>query len=36
MDCLFCAITRGDIPTAKLMESEKALAFNDINPQAPV
>ncbi len=36
MDCLFCAITRGEIPAAKILESEKALAFNDINPQAPV
>jgi histidine triad (HIT) family protein len=36
MDCLFCKILKGDIPAAKLYEDEHAVAFNDINPQAPV
>jgi histidine triad (HIT) family protein len=36
MDCLFCAINAGDIPATKLIETDMALAFNDINPQAPV
>lgn len=35
MDCLFCAIINGDIPSAKVYEDEKVLAFRDINPQAP-
>lgn len=36
MDCLFCSIIKGDIPSAKVYEDEKILAFSDINPQAPV
>lgn len=36
MDCLFCAIARGEIPASKVYEDEKILAFNDIDPQAPV
>lgn len=34
-DCLFCKIISGEIPCAKAGETDKALAFNDINPQAP-
>ena len=34
-DCLFCQIASGLIPAAKVMESNRALAFRDINPQAP-
>ena len=36
MDCLFCAIVKGDIPSKKAYEDDKILAFYDINPQAPV
>lgn len=36
MDCLFCAIARGEIPSNKLYEDEQVLAFYDIDPQAPV
>lgn len=36
MDCLFCAIVKGDIPSKKAYEDDKMLAFYDINPQAPV
>ncbi len=36
MDCLFCAIINGDIPSKKLYEDERCYAFADINPQAPV
>lgn len=36
MNCLFCAIVAGDIPADKVAESQNVLAFNDINPQAPV
>ena len=36
MDCIFCAIINGDIPSKKIYEDEKCYAFLDINPQAPV
>ena len=36
MDCLFCAIVNGDIPSKKVYEDEYCYAFLDINPQAPV
>ncbi len=32
---IFARILRGEIPCAKVYEDEHALAFNDINPQAP-
>lgn len=34
--CLFCKIAAGEIPSTKIYEDEKILAFRDINPQAPV
>ncbi|HXZ71649.1 MAG TPA: histidine triad nucleotide-binding protein [Streptosporangiaceae bacterium] len=34
-DCLFCAIVAGDIPAQRVAETARALAFRDINPQAP-
>ena len=34
-DCLFCKIISGDIPSTKVYEDEKILAFRDIAPQAP-
>ncbi len=36
MDCLFCKIIAGEIPSAKVYEDEHVFAFRDINPQAPV
>ncbi len=36
MDCLFCKIALGEIPSAKVYEDEKIFAFEDIAPQAPV
>ena len=36
MDCLFCKIVAGDIPSAKVYEDDKVYAFRDIEPQAPV
>ena len=36
MDCLFCKIIAGDIPSSKVYEDEAVYAFKDINPQAPV
>ena len=35
-DCLFCKIINGEIPSKKLDEDEKILAFYDISPIAPV
>ena len=35
-DCLFCKIAAGQIPSNKLFEDDKILAFYDIDPQAPV
>ena len=35
-DCLFCKIIKGEIPANIVDHSEYALAFRDINPQAPV
>ena len=35
MDCLFCAIIKGEIPSSKVYEDESCYAFLDINPQAP-
>ncbi len=36
MDCLFCKIIAGEIPSGKVFENEYVYAFRDINPQAPV
>ena len=36
MNCLFCKIVAGDIPSTKVYEDETIFAFKDINPQAPV
>ncbi|MGN0603445.1 MAG: histidine triad nucleotide-binding protein [Oscillospiraceae bacterium] len=36
MDCIFCKIATGEIPSTKVYEDDKVLAFKDINPLAPV
>ena len=36
MDCLFCKIINGEIPSEKVYEDEYVYAFNDISPTAPV
>ena len=36
MDCLFCKIINGDIPSDKVYEDELVYAFKDISPAAPV
>ena len=36
MDCLFCSIIKGEIPSKKVYEDELCYAFYDINPQAPI
>lgn len=33
-DCLFCKIVKGEIPSKKVYEDEKVIAFFDIHPQA--
>lgn len=35
MDCLFCSIINGDIPSKKVFENDTVYAFLDIDPQAP-
>ncbi|MGK2963857.1 MAG: histidine triad nucleotide-binding protein [Gemmatimonadaceae bacterium] len=35
-NCIFCRIGRGDISTAFVAESERAVAFRDIDPKAPL
>ena len=34
-NCLFCKIVAGEIPSTKVYEDDRMLAFRDINPQAP-
>lgn len=34
-NCLFCRIAAGEIPSNKVYEDDKVLAFRDIDPQAP-
>lgn len=36
MDCIFCKILKGDVPSKKVYEDEFVYAFHDINPMAPV
>ena len=36
MDCLFCKIIAGEIPSKKVYEDDMVYAFHDIEPQAPV
>ena len=36
MECLFCKIINREIPADIVFEDEHVLAFNDINPQAPM
>ena len=35
-NCLFCKIIKGEIPSSKVYEDEEILAFNDIQPVAPI
>lgn len=35
-DCIFCKIIKGEIPTNKIYDNEKIIAFNDINPKANI
>lgn len=35
MDCIFCAIARGEMGTQLVFENEHVVAFEDLHPQAP-
>lgn len=35
MDCIFCKIAKGEIPSTKVYEDDQVYAFRDIAPQAP-
>lgn len=35
-DCIFCKIANKEIPVDLIYENEKIVAFNDLNPQAPI
>ncbi len=35
-DCLFCKIVKGEIPASVIYRDDRVVAFNDINPQAPL
>lgn len=35
MDCIFCKIANGEIPSRKAYEDDAVLAFYDLDPQAP-
>lgn len=36
MDCIFCKIAQNEISSKKIYEDEDIVAFNDLEPQAPV
>jgi histidine triad (HIT) family protein len=36
MDCIFCRIAKGEVKSNILYQDDKAVAFPDINPKAPV
>lgn len=35
-DCIFCKIANKEIPTQAVYEDDMVIAFNDLEPQAPV
>lgn len=35
IDCIFCKIVNGDIPSKLVFENDDVVAFHDLNPQAP-
>ena len=36
MDCIFCKIAQGEVSSKKIYEDKDIVAFNDLDPQAPV
>lgn len=35
-ECIFCKIARGDVPAKEVYRSDRVVAIEDVNPQAPV
>ncbi|MDL2317602.1 histidine triad nucleotide-binding protein [Eubacteriales bacterium OttesenSCG-928-A19] len=35
-DCIFCKIAAGEIPSNRVYEDDRVIAFHDLSPQAPV
>jgi histidine triad (HIT) family protein len=35
MDCIFCGIIRGEVPSRRVYEDDEVVAFADVAPQAP-
>lgn len=35
-DCIFCKIAAGDVPASIVKQDDLVVAFEDINPQAPI
>lgn len=35
-NCIFCKISKGEIPSKKIYEDDKVYAFHDISPEAPI
>ena len=35
-DCIFCKIIKGEVPSKKFYEDDEILAFDNINPVAPI
>ncbi len=36
MSCIFCKIVNNELPSQKVYEDDKIIAFNDVHPEAPV
>jgi histidine triad (HIT) family protein len=36
VDCIFCKITKGEIPSKKIFEDDDVIVFHDIHPIAPI
>jgi histidine triad (HIT) family protein len=36
VECIFCKIARGQIPSDVVYQDDSVLAFKDIHPQAPI
>lgn len=36
MNCIFCKIVNGEIPSNKIYEDDDIVAFNDLSPQSPI
>lgn len=36
MDCVFCKVIKGELPSTKLYEDARVVVIKDIHPQAPI